>query len=200
MPSKLRTYPIFILASIAAVLFGFPAFILTWLMVLVGIGALWVLGRLWIVPKGWFKAVVEEPSSGFGPYQRLSAVLGAVLVGAIILLVMRPSSKSLLALLGIIGAAMAWSIRGGIQALQSRARLIILEQLSQGPGQTRQQLKEAVRSHSAPYRLFTNLYVEALDGLITADKVTLKLGLYYSASAGDKERGIASTGSSSVAG
>lgn len=144
----------------------------------IGFGIAWFFRRLRLISAHSYERLTDHPSgSSLFPLAAFLMMIVFV-VFAVVLFVFPDAYKSILAIIGIITASIAASIRAAVVGLKSRAKLLILEELSHGTALTREELKQRVLQHSWPYRRFTNLYAEALTELCLADRVAAKAGTF----------------------
>lgn len=138
-----------------------------------------------ILPKKLYEKLIlklepPEVESGCG-FTVFSAVfMGIVIVAIVIFIIFFPQIEALLiALVGLVGAGLAWSIRKALSTMQARARLIILEALSHGSSLTREEIKKLVNNYSIMFRLSGSIYSVALNSLLKEDKIKIDKGLFY---------------------
>jgi hypothetical protein len=129
------------------------------------------------------KRLSYRSSMGMFPYLGLAA--GLFLLGCVVLaILLSPLKEVTIALIVALAGGVAWSIKRTFGAMEARASLIILEELSYGEGRTREQLRTAVMSYSAPFRISASTYSEALQKLVLEGRVEIVAGQYRNPSHG----------------
>ncbi len=138
--------------------------------------------KLFRLPNRWIQNVrCIDPSASYrGPFFMLSILFGFLIVLVVgITLFIPVKGQVAIALFGLLAAAFAWSFRTTLKVMESRARLIIIESLSNKPGQSRTSLKQEVLRHSWLYRRFSNIYAQALDRLYAERSVYVTKGMFF---------------------
>lgn len=153
-----------------------PVHLLASVLYVVGVGLTYCLTTLRLIPKRYMN---EFGGSGSGPYNLFALALSLLFIALTAsLMIYSKATVVPLALVGLVAAACAWSFRAALKAAEARAKLIIIEVLSNCDGATREELRSSVLAYSWYFRIFKNVYSEALGALYDSGKLQVAKGLY----------------------